>query len=189
MAVNEVARVYANSLVAVGQKSNLLPQIEEEMKFLSDLMKEDKDFSNFIASPGFSKDKKKEFINKVFSGRLSEYIVNLLNLLIENERQTAIFDIYQAMIDQIDIINGIRRVTVISNKNLDATVLEKIKQKLKTELKKEIILSQKVDENILGGIIIKIADLVIDGSLLKDLKIIRNNLLNSKVRSEVAYED
>jgi len=46
-----------------------------------------------------------------------------------------------------------------------------------------------VDEAIIGGIVIKIGDLVIDGSLAKDLKNIREKLLSSKVRSEAAYED
>jgi len=57
------------------------------------------------------------------------------------------------------------------------------------KLGKEIIITEQVDESILGGIIIKINDLVIDGSLAKGLKNIRRNLLNSKVRSEMAYED
>jgi F-type H+-transporting ATPase subunit delta len=65
----------------------------------------------------------------------------------------------------------------------------KLLAKLKDILKKDIILNEEIDKEILGGIIIKIGDTVIDGSLVKDLKNITNNMLNSKVRSELAYED
>jgi F-type H+-transporting ATPase subunit delta len=68
-------------------------------------------------------------------------------------------------------------------------LLDKIKLEVGKKLNKEIIITEQVDESILGGIIIKIGDLVIDGSLAKGLKNIRRNLLNSKVRSEMAYED
>ena len=60
---------------------------------------------------------------------------------------------------------------------------------MKAKFKKEIILNEVVKSEILGGIIIKVGDTVIDGSLAKDLKNIKKNLLKSKVRSEVAYED
>ncbi|MDR3237005.1 MAG: F0F1 ATP synthase subunit delta, partial [Spirochaetia bacterium] len=60
---------------------------------------------------------------------------------------------------------------------------------LKKKFNKDVIINEKTDKNILGGIIIKAGDLVIDGSLAENLKKIRYSLLNSKVRSEVAYED
>ena len=88
-----------------------------------------------------------------------------------------------------DIANNRQRITVITQSNLNATLLDKIKVEIGKKLGKEIIVSEQVDESILGGIIIKIGDLVIDGSLAKGLKNIRRNLLNSKVRSEMAYED
>ena len=88
-----------------------------------------------------------------------------------------------------DIHNNRERITVITQTSLDESLIESIKSQIGKKLNKEIIVTEKVDESILGGIIIKIGDLVIDGSLSKGLKNIKSNLLNSKVRSEVAYED
>ncbi|MCP4131889.1 MAG: ATP synthase F1 subunit delta [bacterium] len=189
MAVNDIARVYATSLVEVGQEKNILPQLEEELKFVSTLIEEDAGMKQYLSAPGFSRDSKKEFINKVFSGKLSDYIVNFLNVLVENDRQMVISDICQAVTDLIDIANNVQRVTVVSRAGLDGATSEKIAAELKQKFKKEIIITEEIDESILGGIIIKTGDLVIDGSLAKDLKNIRSNLLNSKVRSEEAYED
>jgi F-type H+-transporting ATPase subunit delta len=115
--------------------------------------------------------------------------VNLLKLLIDNGRQTSIADIYEAFVEYNDNAHNRQRITVISQSSLDSSLLDKIKSEVGKKFGKEIIITEQVDASILGGIIIKIGDIVIDGSLAKGLKNIRSNLLNSKVRSELAYED
>jgi F-type H+-transporting ATPase subunit delta len=189
MASNDISRVYAQSLVEVGDEKKMLPLFEEEMLFLSNLLKEDRDVWQFFASPGLTKESKRDFVNKVFGNKLSEPVINLLYVLIENGRQSFIPEIYQSMLDSIDVINNRMRVTVTTTQPLDDTLREKLKSVLSKRFNKEIILNETVDESIIGGIIIRIGDTVIDGSLLKDLKNIRKNLLISKVRSDAAYED
>ena len=66
---------------------------------------------------------------------------------------------------------------------------EKITETLKSKFRKEIILDEIIDQKIIGGIVIRVGDLIIDASLAKDLKNIKEKLLISKVRSEAAYED
>jgi F-type H+-transporting ATPase subunit delta len=189
VAVNDVAKVYANSIFDIAKEKNILPQIEEELKVVSDILKEEDNFRNYLNSPGIDIDSKKGFVDKVFAGKISEYIVNLLKLLIDNGRQSVVSEIYKAFVELNDIANNRQRITVITQSNLDSSLLDKIKADVGVKFGKEIILTEQVDESILGGIIIKIGDLVIDGSLAKGLKNIRRNLLNSKVRSEMAYED
>ena len=189
MAVNDVAKVYANSIFDIAKEKNILPQIEEELRVVSDVFKEEDNFRNYLNAPGINNDSKKGIIEKVFAGKISEYIVNLLKLLIDNGRQSAVSEIYEAFVELNDIANNRQRITVITQSNLDSSLLNKIKADVGTKLGKEVIVTEQVDESILGGIIIKIGDLVIDGSLAKGLKNIRRNLLNSKVRSEMAYED
>ncbi len=189
MAGNDIARVYATSLLEIGQEKNVLSQLGEELGFVSDVLAEDGDFYKYLTSPGFSIESKKGFIEKVFSGNLSDNTVNFLNVLIDNGRQSAIPDIFQAFNDLTDEENNRMRVEVVSTSKLDAATLDKIKNALSKKYNKEVILSESIDEDILGGIIIRVGDLVIDGSLANNLKKLRYNLLNSKVRSEVAYED
>ncbi len=183
MAVNDVSRVYANSLFDIAKEKNILPQIEEELKVVSDIISEEDDLRKYYNVS------KKELVDRVFAGKISEYIVNLLKLLIDNGRQSVISEIYKAFVELNDIANNRQRITVITQSNLDSSLLGKIKAEIGAKFGKEIIVTEQVDESILGGIIIKIGDLVIDGSLAKGLTNIRRNLLNSKVRSEMAYED
>lgn len=189
MAAKDIARVYASSLVELAQDKKILPEIEEEIGFLADLVKSDKDFRNFLVTPGITKDSKKDFVEKIFKGKLSDYIVYFLKVLLDNDRQAAIVEINDALVALVDQLNNRQKVTVITSTELDSSVKEKLASKLKQVMKKDIIMSEHIDASILGGVIIKVGDTVIDGSLAKDLKNIKNNLLNSKVRSEVAYED
>jgi len=189
VAVNDIARVYAASLVEIGREKGTLSLLEEEVEFVSGLIVEDKDFRQFLTSPSFSKERKQEFVQKVFQGNLSEDFINFLNVLIDNDRQSSLPDIYDAIKALVDDASNRLRVTVVTPQACEKAISDKIISELKAKFNKEIILNEVVKSEILGGIVIKIGDMVIDGSLVKDLKNINKNLINSKVRSEAAYED
>lgn len=189
MSGNDIARVYASSLIDVGRDNDALQVVEEEMEFLINLYREEDDFQNFLTNPGFSREQKDDLIDRVFKGNLSEHTVNFLHLLIENDRQVLLEEIYESCLEQLDEIYRRMRVVVTTSKALNEEMRSSIMKRLKDVYDREIILEEKVDESILGGIQITLGDLVIDGSLAKDLKNIRNNLITRKIRSEVAYED
>ena len=189
MTGNNIARVYAAALFDVAHGKNIQEQLYEELEFVVELFSTDDDFRSYMTSPSFSKDVKKNFIRKVFSDNLSEYIVNFLYILIENGRQSELPKIGAVFDDLMNELNGRMKVEIVSVSKLDSEILENIKRVLKNKFNKDVIVDEKTDGSILGGVIIKTGDIVIDGSLFENLKKIRYNLLNSKVRSEVAYED
>ena len=189
MAKNEVSGIYAGALVEIGREKQILDQIEEELKFVKDLLVEDRDFMLYFIAPGIPKGSKKDIIDKVFSNYLSETIVSFLKVVIDKERQASIRDINESLIELIDIENNRQRIEVVSSVKLNTEIVNKIEVTLGNKLGKEIILKEVVDETILGGIIIKIGDLVFDGSVIKDLRNIKRNLVKRKVGSEVGYED
>lgn len=189
MAGKEAAKVYAGALLELGQEKNMLSRIEEELGFVASLINEDRTLVQYLNAPGVSVDAKKQFISKVFSDNLSELVVNFIKLTIDKNRQGIIRDIYTSLKELIDDANNRQRVKVTSAIELNEESKKKIKLALEDKYKKEIILEERTDETILGGIVIKIGDVIIDSSLAKDLRIIKENLLISKVRSEAAYED
>lgn len=189
MAVNDVARAYASALLDIGQNKNALSGIEEEIDFINTLLAEEKGLMLYFNAPGISKEVKKNFIDKVFSKNFSETTVNVLKLLIDKNRQTSIKDIHEALVELIDEINNRLNVKLVTSTKLSAEALKKIKDSLESKFKKEIILNEVIDEKILGGIVIRIGDLIIDGSVANDLRNMKEKLLYSKVRSESAYED
>ena len=189
MAGNNIARVYAAALFDAAGGKNIQEQIHEELEFVVELFSINADFRLYMTSPSFSKDVKKNFVEKVFSANLSEYIVNFLYILIENNRQSELPRISAVFGDLMNELNGRMKAEVVSVSKLDSEILENIKRVLKNKFNKDVIVDEKTDDGILGGVIIKVGDMIIDGSLFENLKKIKYNLLNSKVRSEVAYED
>lgn len=189
MAGNEVARMYAGALLEIGQEKGMLSRLEEEVGFLASVLTADRDLVLYLNAPGVAKESKKSFIDRVFSGELSEVTVNFLKLAIDKDRQMLIRDIHQSLTELIDIVNNRQRATIVTSEKLNSQMREKITEALKSKFQKEIILNEIIDQNIIGGIVIRVGDLIIDGSLAKDLKNIKEKLLISKVRSEAAYED
>jgi len=59
VAVNDVAKVYANSIFDIAKEKNILPQIEEELKVVSDILEEEDNFRNYLNAPGINNDSKK----------------------------------------------------------------------------------------------------------------------------------
>jgi len=189
VAGNNIARVYTTALFDAAREKNIEEQIHEELEFVVELFSMDENFRLCMTSPSFSKDVKKNFVKKVFFDNMSEYIVNFLYILIEHGRQFELPVINAMFGDLMNELNGRMAVEVVSVSKLDFEILENIKHVLKTKFNKDIIVDEKTDNDILGGVIIRAGDLVIDGSLFENLKKIKYSLLNSKVRSEVAYED
>jgi F-type H+-transporting ATPase subunit delta len=189
VAGNDVSRTYAGALLEIAQQKNILPAIEEEMGFLASLVNEERELMLYLNAPGVSKDSKKELVDKVFAGKLSDVAINFFKVLIDNNRQSLIRDVYQSLVHEIDVINNRQRVKVTTSAKLGTDMVQKIKDALTDKFKKVIILDEVIDPKIIGGVVIKIGDLIIDGSLAKDLRNIREKLLLSKVRSEMVYED
>jgi F-type H+-transporting ATPase subunit delta len=189
VAGNDLSRAYASALLEIGQEQNMLSRIEEELGFVASLVRQDRDLMLYLNSPGVSKEAKKGFIDRALGGELSEITINFLKVVIDNDRQLSIGEIHASLIELIDVLNNRQHVCVTSSAKLNSDMLKKIKDSLESKFKKEIIVDEVVDEKIIGGIVIRIGDLIIDGSISKDLRNIKDKLLYSKVRSEAAYED
>ncbi len=189
MVINEVSRVYAGALLEIGLESKSLFQLQEELSFIVDLLSSDSDFENFLNAPVIPRQTKKNFINKIFKDKLSEDTVGFLDVLLDNDRQKFLKDIYHSFVEQIDAANKRQRIKLISSVKLNEKMLGDIKSVMSKKFNKDISIEETVDESIIGGFIIEINDRIIDGSVANSLKNIKQKLLKSKVSSGVAYED
>lgn len=189
VATSEVAKVYAGALLEIGHEKNAISNVEEELSFLADLLKNDHDLMRYFSAPGITKDAKKQFVDKVFGSELSELMVNFLKVLIDNGRQQDIPDINVAFSELLDIVNNRQKITLVSSVKLDLDIINRIKKGLEDRFNKNIIVEEVIKPTILGGIIVQVDDLIIDASLANDLLKLREKLLQSKIRGEVVYED
>jgi F-type H+-transporting ATPase subunit delta len=174
--VEEIARVYADALFEVAQEGDKLDEIHEQLGGFADAMAENRELQVFFFSPYFSSAEKREGIAKAISGA-DEELVNFLELLAEKHRMPVIFRI-RGRFDEL-WAKAKRRleVTLTSAVELDQGVVDKVGEEVARQTDRKIDLSNEIDPDILGGLVLRVGNMVLDASLRSKLE---------KLRKEVA---
>jgi ATP synthase F1 delta subunit len=174
--MEELARVYAESLFGVAREKGTLDTVREQLGQFSDALEEDKDLQVFFFSPEFSSKEKLDGLNLAVSGADAE-LLNFLELLIEKHRMPAVFRINSQFEEMWKKENQRIEVTVTSAIELDPAIAEQVGAEVERQTGKEVELTSRVDEGIIGGLVLQVGNMVLDTS-------IRNNL--EKLRQSVA---
>ena len=174
--MEEIARVYANALFEAAKESGDLDAIHEQLGEFADAMNENRDMQVFFFSPYFSSQEKREGIGKAVSGA-EDQLVNFLELLAEKHRMPAIFRIRRTFDELWAEENKRLEVTVTSAVELDEKIVKSVGDEIARQTDREIDVRSEVDEDILGGLVLRVGNMVLDASL-------RNRL--ERLRKEVA---
>jgi F-type H+-transporting ATPase subunit delta len=174
--MEEIARVYSDALFEVAKENGKLDAIRDQLGQFAEALDENRDLAVFFFSPYFSSTEKREGISRAISGAEPE-LVNFLELLAEKHRMPVIFRIRR----QLDTLwareNRQLEVSVTSAVELDPKIVERIGAEIAEQTDRRIELESRVDEDILGGLILRVGNMVLDAS-------IRNRL--ERLRREVA---
>jgi ATP synthase F1 delta subunit len=174
--MEEIARVYAHALFEAAKDRDKLDAIHEQLGEFAAAMAENRDMQVFFFSPYFSSQEKREGISKAVSGA-DEELVNFLELLAEKHRMPAIFRIRRAFDELWAEENKRLEVTVTSAVPLDEKIVKRVGDEIARQTDREIDMRSEVDEDILGGLVLRVGNRVLDASL-------RNQL--DRLRKEVA---
>ncbi len=170
---------YARALFNVAVEDKKEEVYLEDLKKLDSFFDENKDIFTYVILPIFPKKRKKEVIDTIKESMgLSQAVNSFLDVLFENNRVNLLKDIIQEYQKLLDQKMGIKRGTIYSPFPLDKKTVDKISKSISNYLgAKRVILNTKEDKDILGGIKLKVGDLVIDGSLKAQLKRLKEKLL------------
>ena len=174
--MEEIARVYAGSLFEVAKEHDKLDSVREQLGQFADAVDESRDLQVFFFSPYFSSAEKREGIDSAVSGADPE-LVNFLELLAEKHRMPAIFRIRRRFEELWAEENRRLEVRLTSAVELDRAVVERVGSEIERQTDRTIDLSADVDEEILGGLVLRVGNMVLDASLRSKLE---------KLRKEVA---
>jgi len=171
-----VSNTYAQALFEVALELDNLDQIREELGFVSETFKSHPEFYEVFRTPKINKEERKDIIIKVFGEQVSTEVMNFLKILIDKRRGTAIGGIYSEFVDMVDDHKGVVKAVVESAVELTDDEQKTLTEKLAKVTGKEIRLSALVNPEIIGGLVVKIGDKVIDGSVKNRLDIMKDNL-------------
>lgn len=174
--INIVANRYAEALFQVGEEENSTTKLYEELKGLVDILKSNKDFYNVLKSPLVPKAEKKELVEKIFNGRIENSIKNFLKILIDKDKIEAIEVIEKSYKERLNEKNNIIEGTVISAISMSEKEIKELEAKLSSKYNKNVTLENKVDTSILGGVLVRLGNEEIDGTVKTRLNKMKEQL-------------
>ncbi|SCY87440.1 F0F1 ATP synthase subunit delta [Alkaliphilus peptidifermentans] len=160
-----VAKRYAYALYEVGLEDNRIQPLKEELQFVADCIKEYSQLADLLGSPLIQQKDKKEILSQCFKDRVSNEVLSFLYILIDKRRQNYIHQIteeYVMLANKSKNMVAATAVTAIPMKEED---LLKLQVKLSMSSGKNVNLINEIDSEVIGGILIKMGDKVIDGTI------------------------
>jgi F-type H+-transporting ATPase subunit delta len=173
-----VAKVYAEAMLRAAEAGNQGDELYEELETLvNDVFPADPRLEAFLSSGAISKHAKAEVIRSAFAGRASDLFVNALLVLNDHERLDLLRPIGVAYRQLRDQRAGRIRVLVRSAIPLPDDQRQRLLQQLRDTFHKEPLLQTQVDENLLGGMVVRVGDWLYDQSVRTQLETIRNQII------------
>jgi F-type H+-transporting ATPase subunit delta len=173
--VEEIAQVYARALFEVAEERDLLDQIHDELTQFADALSDNRQLAVFFFSPYFSTDEKKEGLKKAVTGADPAFM-NFLEALIERSRMPAIFRIKDRYQDMWENARDLLPVQVTSAVELDKSTVTSIGDRIGEQTKRTVELSSEVDPDILGGIVLRVGNVILDASIRNRLEQLRKQV-------------
>jgi F-type H+-transporting ATPase subunit delta len=173
--MEEIAAVYARSLFEVAKEQNKLDSIREQLGAFADALDETRELQVFFFSPYFSTTEKQDGLDRAVSDA-DPILVNFLKLLIENHRMPVIFRVRRGF-DQLWLEENKRLpVQVTSAVELDTTTVDQIGARIAEQTGQQIDITSTVEPDILGGLVIRVGNSILDASIRNRLEQLRKQV-------------
>jgi F-type H+-transporting ATPase subunit delta len=173
--MEEIAEVYARALFEVAQERDVLDVVREQLGQFADAMHENRELSVFFFSPYFSSAEKERGLARTVTGADSAF-ENFLQALIERHRMPAIYRIRARFEVLWEEENKLLAVHVTSAVPLEESVVSSLGARIGEQVDRKIELSSTVDPEILGGIVLRVGNLILDASVRNRLNQLRKQV-------------
>ncbi|MBS2213059.1 ATP synthase F1 subunit delta [Carboxylicivirga mesophila] len=173
-----IADRYAKALFKLAMEQKELEQIYQDVNMLQSYCNDAEGFTDLLNSPVVKPGQKKQAFHSVLEGKVNRSTLNLLDLLITNNREVLLADINRRFIWLYKNEKGIKEVTVYTAIDFDDQQHDVLNQFLKEQFKAPIELTIKVKPELLGGFILKVDGKMADASMSTKLKQIKKQLLS-----------
>jgi F-type H+-transporting ATPase subunit delta len=173
--MQELANVYARSLFEVAKEHDDLEEIRAQLGEFADAVAESRDLQVFFFSPYFTSQEKKDGIARVIEGG-DERFVRFLELLAEKHRMPVIFRIRRTFEEMWATENRLLEASVTSAVELDDQVVKQIGGRIEEQTGQRVELTSQVDPDVLGGLVIRVGNTILDASVRNRLERLRKHV-------------
>jgi F-type H+-transporting ATPase subunit delta len=173
--MEEIAEVYARSLFEVAEEHGDLDVVHEQLGQFADALSDNRQLAVFLFSPYFSTEEKKDGLNRAVENA-DPIVMNFLQALIERHRMPAIFRVRARFGELWDDAKRLLPVQVTSAIALDPATVESIGRRIGEQTDREVELTSTVDPDILGGIVLRVGNFILDASIRNRLNQLRKQV-------------
>jgi len=170
--MEEIADVYGRSLFDVASEHDKTDLLREQLGQFADALQANRDLAIFFFSPYFSTPEKKDGLKKAVEGA-DETLVNFLELLIEKHRMPAIFRIRRVFDRLWEKAHHVLPVQIATAVALDEGVARRLGDRIEETTGQKVELTARVDPDILGGIVLRVGNSILDASIRNRLDNLR----------------
>jgi F-type H+-transporting ATPase subunit delta len=173
--MEEIAEVYARSLFEVAKEHDALDDVREQLGTFTQALEDDREVAIFFFSPYFSTEEKKDGLHRAVEGA-NPIFMNFLEALLERHRMPAIYRIrarYDALWEEEHKLLAVEVTSAIA---LDESIVNEIGERIGEQAGRKIELSSKVDPEILGGIVLRVGNFILDASIRNRLNQLRKQV-------------
>jgi F-type H+-transporting ATPase subunit delta len=188
-AVAHLADLYARSLLDLAKESGAVEAVSADLETVAVLLAKEPGLEAFLASPYFAEQTKRDLIRQVFTGRLHRITINFLCVMIDHNRGAVLPRIIDRYRQLYRVHQGYEAVTVTVAQGLSREQIEKLSNDLAQAMNAKIDLEVQVDPSILGGVIIRHADKMLDNSIRGRLIRTVSQVANPENRHKKTHED
>ena len=180
MRATTIAKNYAEALLSLARKANDLDGYGASINGVVTAMEGDVRLRNFLSAPQISAAQKNIVIGKAFSGKLPNMVVRFLQKLVMNRRQMLIPQVAIEYGNLVDETTGRVHAQVTVSRDVSDAELNAIAAQLSRAFAKTVVPHVDVNPAILGGVVVRVGDRVLDGSVRKRLKTLKARIVSAR---------
>ena len=166
----KVASRYAKSLLHLAIEQNSLEEMHKDMSFIMNTCEESKELVLLLRNPIVKGDKKKAILDEVFGKNISKVTDAFIDIIVRKKREGILAEIAYSFLNLYKVYNGIETAHVTTAVPLPKELRDKIIEVVKSTGKSSIDLIEKVDPEIIGGLILRVGDQQVDESILSKIQ-------------------
>jgi F-type H+-transporting ATPase subunit delta len=180
MSIVIASRRYATALMSAAEEGGFLDKAVEELKVIRETLGNSRDLVHALRSPLVKGDRKSRILEEIFKGSVSDKLLLFMNLIAKKKRAGILPEIIDEFMILLDVKKGIVNADVTSAVKLSQEQVDSLVSKLSVSTGKKIRARMSIDEELLGGVSVKIGDTIFDGSIKYQLQLLRQALESEK---------
>jgi F-type H+-transporting ATPase subunit delta len=177
---NTTAATYAQALIELAKQQDQAEPIGAELDDLKRVIDAEPSFKTFLQDPAIGREERAGVIDRAIRPHVGPLVANFIGVLQVHGRLGLLDQIASAYKDLLDQMLGKIEVDVTVAQRLSDEELEQVRQRVSAALKKDAVVRQSVDESIIGGLVLRVEDKLIDASVRSQLAAMKDQLLAAR---------